>query len=289
MLLNQNDNLLLYGLTGSGKTSQLAELIKAEYAESNKPALCYLTDWGGKAPLVALANAGKAELEIYNFTSDPFVFIDAAVQGKRFVGGKWVTDDLAKYCLSSNESLSGMGDLALNALGRQAANGFGGDAQKAPALTIQSEGQVIKVASNSPTHYGMAQRHLLEKVWQSQLLPLPVVWTAHEDVGDADSIGAQVGVKGIIGPMIAGHALTTGLPKYFVYTFRLAVSVTAAGKQHILYTERHKDGLYEALANNRAPLGTKIVVPGKVQPANLVQVLQRIQEAKAEEKAGLKR
>lgn len=280
MLLSNQDNLLLYGLTGSGKTSQLAELIKVMAKESNKPALVYLTDWGGSGPLDALAEAGLVEQERFSFTSDPFVFINNAVTMK----GK----DPSKYCLIAIESLSGMGDLALNALGRQAANGFGGDAQKAPALTIQSEGQVIKVASNSPTHYGMAQRHLLEKVWQSQLLPLPVIWTAHEDVGDPDNIGAQVGVKGIIGPMIAGHALTTGLPKYFVYTFRLAVSVTAAGKQHVLYTERHKDGLYEALANNRAPLNTTIKVPGKVQPANLVQVLQRLGEARQEERSLLK-
>lgn len=287
MLLNQTDSILLYGLTGTGKTNQLAELIKALYKETGKPALVYVTDWGGSGPLLQLQNANMAVLEQHTYGRDPFVFIDAAVQGKRWVEGKWVQQDVTKYSLVAIESLSGMGDLALNELGKQAAAGFGGDAQKAPALQIQSEGQIIKVASNSPTHYGMAQRHLLEKVWQSQLLPVPVIWTAHEDVGDADNVAAQVGVKGIIGPMIAGHALTTGLPKYFVYTFRLKVEVNATGKQHFLYTERHKDGLYEGLANNRAPFGTKVQVPGRVMPANLVQVLQKIQEAKREEASQL--
>ena len=84
--------------------------------------------------------------------------------------------------------------------------------------------------------------------------------------------------------MVAGHALTTGLPKYFVYTFRLKVETSNTGKVHILYTERHKDGLYEGLANNRAPFGTRTVVPGKVQPANVVQVLQTIQAARQEAK-----
>ena len=288
-LLNQTDNLLLYGLTGSGKTTQLVELIKAEMKICGKKALVYVTDGGGSSALTDVA-----DIELFRFGTDPFVWIDGAVQGKRFSHGKWLATDLSNYCLVAMESLSGMSDMVLNALGKQVAAGQGTDAMKAPSLIIKSEGHELKVASNSPTHYGMAQKHLLEKVWQSQLLPVPVVWTAHEDVAvpekrdESGALRPEVAlgpaVKGMIGPLVAGHAMTLPLPKYFVYTFRLKVEPTTTGKTHILYTERHKDGMYEGLANNRAPFGTKTVVAGKVMPANVVQVLQQIQAARAEAK-----
>jgi hypothetical protein len=297
MILTPQDNLLLYGLTASGKTTQLAEVIKVMARESGKPALAYITDWGSCGPLHALAQAGLLKIEEFRYGTDPFVWIDSAVQGLRLVNGKWVKPDHQQFCLGAMESLTGQGDLVLNALGHQAAAGFGGDATKAPALSIKTDVGPIRVPSNSPTHYGMAQKHLLEKVWQSQLLPFPVIWTAHEDVAvpekrdDMGNIRAEVavapGVRGMIGPLVAGHALTMHLGKYFVFTFRIKVEPGPTGPVHTLLTERHKDGLYEGLAANRAPFGTKIVVPGKVVPANVVQVLQKIQEARAAEVVSL--
>ena len=294
------DNLLLYGLTGSGKTTQLAEVIKAQVAATGKPALAYITDWGSAGPLHALRDAGKLECEEFRYGTDPFVWIDSAVQGLRFVNGKWVKPDHAAYCMGAMESLTGQGDLVLNALGHQGAEGknVGGNAMSAPSLAIQAQGYIIRIPSNSPTHYGMAQKHLLEKVWQAQLLPFPMVWTAQEDVqvpenrdeqGNlrAGGVALTVGVRGIIGPNMAGHAMTLQLGKYFVFCFRLKQEPTAAGVEHVLLTQRHKDGLYEGLASNRAPLGTKQKVDSLVKPADVVKVLQQIQAARAEERQTL--
>ena len=269
--LKPTDSFLLYGLTGSGKTTQLAELIKA----TEKPGLVYVTDYGGIAPL-----EGVADLEVFRYGMDPFVWLDAAVQGKRFVNGKWIASDLSTYGLIGMDSLSGMGDLIMNGLGKQAADGKAIGGEPAPALTITAEGQTIKVPSSSRTHYLVAQKYLLEKVWQSQALPCPVLWTAHEDIGDAGDLASSPGVKGIIGPMVAGHALTTGLPKYFVYTFRLKIELLppVGSVQHVLYSTRRKDGFYEALANNRAPLGSTI--PSRQQPADVVQLLSLLQAAR---------
>lgn len=290
-LLGPTDNLLLYSLTGGGKTTQLAELIKAETHASQKKALVYVTDWGGMGPIIDLANKNIVELERYQYPSDPHIFTDSACQGKRFVNGKWVAVKKDDYCLFAMESLTGMGDLVINALGHQVAEGrnVGGDAMKAPRLAIQAEGYVINIAANSPVHYGMAQKYLLEKVWQSQALGVPVVWTAHEDVAmpskrdDQGNLRPEVavdpGIQGMIGPLVAGHALTMHLAKYFVYCFRLKLEVKPTGNQHVLLTTRHRDGLYEGLANNRAPLGAK--VPDKVVPADVVGFLKQLQAARA--------
>ena len=290
MLLLPSDNLLLYGLTGSGKTTQVAAVIRQMVKETGKKALAFVSDWGSVAPLLALEQQGVVDLERYRYGADAFLWIDQIVQGKRQVNGKWVLPDHSQYCLAVMESLSGMGDLGLHVLGHQVAEGknVGGDAMRAPSLAIASTGGTIHIASNSPTHYGMIQKFLLEKVWQSQLLPFPVIWTAHEDVAapekrdDQGSIRAEVavapGVRGMIGPLVAGHALTMHLGKYFVLMFRLKQEVTATGVQHVLLTTRHKDGLYEGLGANRVPLGA--TVPGRQQPADVVKMLQMIQAAR---------
>jgi len=298
MLLDPHDNLLLYGLTHSGKTTQIAEIIKVMAAESGKPALVYVTDWGSCQPLYALRDAGMVELEEHQYGTDPFVWIDSAVQGLRLVNEHWAKTDLTRYCLSAMESLTGLGELVLHALGHQVGAGMGSDAMKAPRLTIQAQGYQVTIAANSPTHYNMTQKYLLEKVWQSQGLPFPVIWTAHEDVAvpekrdDQGNIRAEVavapGVRGMIGPLVAGHALTMHLGKYFVLTLRLKQEVSAHGVKHVLHTTRHKDGFYEGLAANRAPLGTKITVPSIFEPANVVQFLQVLQAARAEERQRFK-
>jgi len=289
-LLQPFENLLLYGLTGAGKTAQLLEMIKAMTAATDKKALAYVSDWGSLASLKLHAAGGQLELEEYKYPTDPFVWIDGACTGRRLVNGKWLPGKPGEYCLIAMESLTGMGDLVTNALGHQVAEGkqVGGNAMAAPKLAIQADGYVINVAANSPTHYHMAQKYLLEKVWQSQTLGVPVVWTAHEDVAMPlkrddqgnlrPEVAVDVGVQGMIGPLVAGHALTMHLAKYFVYTFRLKQEVKPSGTQHVLLTARHKDGLYEGLANNRAPLGVR--VPERVVPADVVQVLQAIQKAR---------
>ena len=295
-LLNAGDSLLLYGLYNSGKTTQLIELIKALHKDTGKKALGYGCDTGSIRSLQEqLVVPGLCDLEVYTYRDDPHLFVDSAVQGKRRVNGKWTQADVTQYSLVFVESLTGLGDLVLASIGTQVAEGrnVGGDAMRAPKLAIQADGYVINIAANSPTHYGMAQKFLLEKVLQSQSLPVPVVWTAHEDVAipakrdDAGNlrpeVAVDIGVQGMIGPLVAGHALTMHLGKYFVYMFRLKEEVKVTGTERILLSNRHKDGLYEGLGANRAPLGAN--VPTRMAPADVVKLLTLIQTAKAQPQA----
>ena len=297
-LLFPGDSLLLYGLYEAGKTTQLIELIKHEFKATGKKALLYGCDTGSLQSLEReLVQPGLADLERYRFPDDPHIFVDSAATGRRRVNGKWTQTDLSQYCLVANESLTGLGDLVVGAIGKQVAEGrnVGGDAMKAPKLAIQAEGYVINIAANSPTHYNMAQKFLLEKVLQSQALPIPVVWTAHEDVAipakrdDSGNlrpeVAVDIGVQGMIGPLIAGHALTMHLGKYFVYMFRIKSEIKPNGIVRVLLSTRHKDGLYEGLGANRAPLGS--VVPGRMEPADIVKLLTLVNEAKAKAVVGV--
>ena len=290
-LLGPGDSLLLYGQFNAGKTSQVLALLKTLHAATGKKGLIYASDRGSIQALQEQGvDHGLAEMEVYRPGSDPHIFVDNAILGRRRVNGKWADTDLSHYCVAIFESLSGFGDAILSTIGHQVADGtnVGGDAMKAPSLAIQAEGYVVRIASNSPTHYGMAQKFLLEKVLQAQNLPMPTIWTAHEDVivpAERDDKGnvrikvvVDVGVNGVIGPHIAGHGLTMSLGKYFTYLLRIKEVVTNVGSKRVLYTSRHKDGLYEALAANRAPLGSS--VPTMMEPADVVKLLTLVNEAK---------
>ena len=284
-LLRAGENALLYGATNAGKTTQLRKIIEA-MATVERPARVYVTDRGGTETILRpLVDKGICQLELYR-DSDRFMWIDNAVQGRvyREVNGKWqwVDGEPHKLCLIAFESLSGCGDLVVNALGQQAAAGQNVGGEPAPSLKIHAEGQTIAITSNSGTHYFVAQRWLLEKVWQSQLLPCPVVWTAHEEVVSLEKkdrqgnreleTAASLGIKGVVGPQVCGQALTKDLPKYFVFTFRLVKVPAESINKTVLYTGRHKDGPLEGLANARCEIELR------QEPADVVQILQKIRK-----------
>lgn len=279
-LLLPGENLLLFGPTNAGKTNQLRKLIE-EMATKERPARVYIfREPSSVTVLKPLVDRGICELEQFHPSHDPFIYIDNAVQGRVWRDGKWIDGEPHKYSLIANESLSGQGDLVLNALGRQAADGFNVGGEPAPGLKIKAGGQEIVVPSGSRSHYLVAQRWLLQKVWDAQLLPCPVVFTAHEDVVGLEKkspdgeksveFSAALGIRGVIGPMVAGSALTGGLPKYFVFTFRLTTSPSETGNKKIMFTGNHKDGVLMGIANSRCD------IPVRYEPSDVVAALKAI-------------
>ena len=279
-LLEPGESALIYGGTNAGKTWQLKKLIEA-MATKDKPALVNIAREPSSITILKpLVEKGLCRLNVYNPKVDSFIWIENVCNGREMVGEEWKAVDFSKVCLWATESLSGCGDLTLNGLGVQAANGFNVGGEPAPALKINAPGQQITVPSGSRSHYLVAQRWLLDKVWATQMLPCPQVWTAHEDIVPLDKkhpdgertveIAGALGIRGVIGPMVAGSALTANLPKYFVFTFRLSVVPADASNKHVLFTGRHKDGSLEGLANARCE------VPVRYEPADLVKVLTDI-------------
>lgn len=281
-LLEPGENLLLYGSTNSGKTTQVRKIIEI-MATKEKPALVYATREPSTLTILKPLEAkGLCRIIYYHPMHDPFIWIDNATQGRvpSEDGKSWSAVDLTKYCLVVYDSLSGQGDLVLNGLGRQAAEGYNVGGEPAPGLKIKAAGQEIVVPSGSRSHYLVAQRWLLGMVWQAQLLPVPQVWTAHEDVVGLEKkapdgeksieIAAALGIRGVVGPMVAGSALTANLPKYFVYTFRLVTQTAETSNKHIMFTGNHKDGSLQGIANARCDVALR------QEPTDVVKMLQEI-------------
>lgn len=281
-LLEPGENLLMYGGTNAGKTTQLRKIIEA-MATKEKPFRVHVTrEPSALTILTPLVKKGICEIEYYHPLHDPFVWISKSVAGEVWREGKWVNGQPENLAGAAFDSLSGQGDLVLNALGEQAAKGFNVGGEPAPGLKIQAGGTEMMVPSGSRSHYLVAQRWLLGQVWAAQLLPCPQIWTAHEDVVGLDKkapdgersveFAAGLGIRGIIGPMVAGSALTGNLPKYFVYTFRLTTQVAEGSNKHVMFTGNHKDGTLEGKANARCD------IPVKIEPTDVVKTLLDIRK-----------
>lgn len=279
-LLLPGENCMLYGPTGGGKTTQLRKLIEA-MATKDRPARVYAAREPSTLTILSpCVRAGICQIVYHNPQQDPFMWIDNAMQGMLPGDGEnWVQGEPQNLSLIVFEGASSMSDLAMAGLGKQAAEGNNVGGEPAPALKIQSGGKTLMVESNSRSHYLVAQKFMLKRVWVAQTLPCPQVWTAHEDIvgldkktndGTQREIAASLGIRGVIGPQLAGSALTAGLPKYFVFTFRLTAIPAEQSKKHVLYTGRHKDGDLEGIANARVDL------PVRYEPADIVKVLTEI-------------
>jgi hypothetical protein len=283
-LLEPGENLILYGPTNAGKTTQLRKIIEAT-ASKERPWRVYSTREPSTLTILRPLEAlGLCQIVYYHPKHDPFIWIDNAAQGRvpEEASNRWKDGEPAKLAGIGFDSLSGQGDLVLNGLGVNAANGYNVGGEPAPGLKIQAAGQEIMVPSGSRSHYLVAQRWLLGKVWESQLLPVPTVYTAHEDVVPLDKkhadgektleIAASLGIRGVVGPMVAGSALTANLPKYFVFTFRLVTVPADASNKHVMFTGNHKDGALQGIANARCD------VPVRQDPTDVVAMLKLIRK-----------
>lgn len=277
-LLLPTDSLLLYGDTGSGKTPQVGELAEHVALSTGKQTLLYRYDRGGVETIRPLLNLGVVVEENLLPHPDPFVAINAAIQGERWVGGKWVKADLSKFGLLAYESLSTMAETIRLAMTKENAEGrsVGGKA----SFVLKRPG--FNVSSNTMVDYAVVQSFLTEKTWQSQMLGLPTIWTSHVQRGQDEENNAP-----IVGPTVAGKALTAVVPRWFTYTFRLdAIPVANGRARHLLYIEEHTDTGLKGFANDRIPLGANLDgFKSMIEPASIVVAMKQIRAAQASAEA----
>lgn len=77
---------------------------------------------------------------------------------------------------------------------------------------------------NSQTHYGIAQRHVVDAVNRSKGLAKYVIWTSHEYTNDPST--SQIVKETIVGPEISGKALTASFQKLFGNTLHFQTVAT---------------------------------------------------------------
>lgn len=218
----------------------------------------------------------------------PWEWIDAVTRGKvPTPEGKWVLDAARNTRVGAFafEGLTSMGNTLMQDLARKAAKGINIGGQAPPIKFREGE---VDVAGNSPAHFGNVQGQLTMACQESFHLPgeVDVIWTALAKRGSDNDNQATV-----LGPQLPGKALTSEVPQWFVYTFRVmsvpADALTGRKGRHILLVEDHTDITLpgaKGLGNSRTPLDAEAMKP--IEPASLVGALEQIRSASrgAEEK-----
>lgn len=284
--MSNTRTILMYARSRGGKTTLVDELAQDLYVKTGKPSLIYFIDKGGIGPYRPSIKLGIIEL-IEQLNTDPWFFLSKAAQGYvRDAQGKWVKADISKYAMVGYESMTAFSDEFMNSLAEKAAGGLNIGGQGGVSITINGDNnESLKIGGNNMSHYNVVQTRILSEIWKSQKLTVPyVVWTASQSKDDDQNAGGKV-----LGPAIAGKAMTAELLRQFDLTFRLDCSPAqgTTPEKHTLYLGNSVDiasGNAVALGNTRIPLAQGVKeLPSKIEPASLVGALNLI--AKAEEEA----
>lgn len=273
----------MYARSRGGKTSQIAELAEFVKLTLGKKSLVNSIDRGGIGPLIPLIDLGIIDL-VEQENTDPWIFMNKISTGHIRQAGKWVKADLTQYGMIANESLTGFSDAFMNDLANKSAQGVNIGGAANVGFNVSGDGEAIKIGGNNMGHYNVVQNRILDEVWRSQKLDVPyLVWTASASRDDDPNASGKV-----IGPAIAGKALTSEMLRHFDLTFRLDCTPAkqGQGEKHILYLGNSLDvaaGNAVSLGNTRVPMGAK-ELPASIEPASIVKALQMISGAEAEAK-----
>lgn len=237
-----------YGQSGTGKSESIAALIKRLYKETGKKARVLIGDGSG-ATYAALVGAGIVEMADYTIRDWPLSTLDL------FCQGFWPADPedpKSKMLPITPEKFSSIGLYAVEGLsvgagyimgdkkGGLAERSARGEkiGQDSPIQIIDQErnasGQLIagsgpglSFGGNPLAHFGVAQKRMLGFVEKSKALPGSwVIWTAHERSAE-DKVSNQK----LIGPEVAGGALTANLSRYFNNTLHFGTAEKTAKAQ----------------------------------------------------------
>lgn len=283
--------ILLYGRTGSGKTSQIGKLAEHVKATTGLNTRIYTADAGGTDTLAPHVELGFVHVEAYS-GGDPWIWLNKAVNGYIKKDGRWVKDEEAnkKIGLYAFESAHAIAKLLKSDMESKAANGvnIGGDTNT--SFQTQGDGETLKIGTTKGFQkFSIPQTRVNEEMLASQKLPAQyVLWTAGVGKDDDEIISQK-----IVGPDVLGRALTGTLPMDFNYTLRIDAAPQPGGKpaKHILYLGVHQDlnsGNAMALGNIRRPLDATSLQQSTVEPADIVLALKLIRDdAKESAKAAI--
>lgn len=206
---------------------------------------------------------------------DPWIWIDEAVSGAA------CGDDVGLAIFDSGTSQS---EALLTAcshsdfqIGQQKTQRFSVSRAKVGDVGART----LNVSINNEAHYGVVQGFMLDAIWKSTWLTrrgIDVLWTFSVHRGEEQDRTP------ILGPKLAGKALTAAMPKWFKYTWRIS-SIAQDGTEpiHRLYLQEHQElaGLGHSFGNSRYPLGVT-PLPPYIEPASISEALDLIAKGQAE-------
>lgn len=233
---------LVYGVSGSGKTTWWLQMAKAVFVATGKRTRWYLGDGGGTTIQVSGATGALTDDDV----SLPYVEImpyslwDHPLEStQRICEGWWpvdptdptsklqptTKDEWASIGLVVYEGLSVMSDYIMgDRIGGLAHRMSKGEALNNDVVFKLKDGD-LTFGGNARTHYGFTQRRMLDLIERTRALPCHVGWTAHERKANDDDTR-----QSWIGPDVCGNALTIKVGASFGNTIHLH-SVKKARKQ----------------------------------------------------------
>ena len=265
-------SLLLYGDTGHGKSTLIAELATHLKVTTGKKTAVFLADKGSAKPYRALQRHGV--VDIYTPTGNAWLWVNHALKGEvRSAQNEAHYDSVVSedIGLIVHEGLTAYAEILMSALAEMSAQGQDVGGGGAWNVTIREGKDLLKLGTSNRAHYGVVQLQIREGVLAATP-DVPHIYTAGVRRGES----AQN--TPILGPLVVGEALTSQLPRWVDYTFRCAMS---NGKYHLHlapHTDQQLGPRTVVLSNPRLPKGgASVVVPPSLEPANLVKALTLIQ------------
>lgn len=271
--------IALYGETGDGKTTQIGDYGKSIFKQSRRRFVLRSTDLGGHDSINPLIKLGVGSVERPKQNDDPWEWIANAAERKP-------DKDVGLVAFDSGTSMS---EFLLNSCAKLSAAGEDIGGRPAPKFIIGKRGpNPLKIGTNVDSHYMVVQGFMLDVIFRS-------TWLAE---GDVDVIwtfslyrGENAASDPILGPKLAGKALTSAIPKWFKYTFRLAsIPVVGSAPRHVLYIQAQPDnvGIATSYGNSRYPLDATTQLPAMIEPASLTEAIKLIESGQDEAEANLK-
>lgn len=308
---------LVYGKSGSGKTSWALAIAEYIYKETGKKTRWYLGD-GGFETIEASGMIEDGIVEVVQYNTYPHPFETSM----RIVQGFWPKDgkqgapliapppDLgARYGMFVFEGLSVMCDYMMGDKegGLRARNAKGEKIKEAG--TAFTDGTTA-FATNSAANFGTVQEHIITRIEESRALPGWIQWTAHEilaedkkKLGKRDDPNAPVVSAGVeYGPDVIGQAMTPTIGASFGNTIHLhparemrvrkeADPVTKLPVKEVViayraYTRRHLDPHLQStgvtyFANCRMPPAFADLMPEFFSPPDPLAFYRKLAEGKA--------
>lgn len=273
--LDPEISILLWGDTQHGKSALVGELAEHIDLTEGKKTVLFQADRGGMQPLRPHIRAGIIK-EVIRPDGNFHIWLARAAQGEKWNGKAWesvLTEDVG---LVVHEGISAYCDLMFMAMSEATAAGKGHGGEDNFVLTAEDRGTKIKFSNTNRAGYMLAQREVLDLLYRRQF-KVPTLWTALARRDDEDNRQRE----SVIGPLVAGRALTSTFARLFDYTFRVQAVPGQQGPVRSLHLDIHKDqqatGAFGVAGMRNPLLGKSVVVPPVIVPASLVKALELIQ------------
>jgi hypothetical protein len=217
MLFN---TMVIYGPTGTRKTSQIGEFAKYIYEKTGKITRLISMDGGGYAPVQDLINVGVIEVWRLVEEEKPLPMLIHASRGlwpKSLSNGKRVSN--SPLTTNKTESLKDVGAYAVEGWASIASAAIRYLVEKGQKINedvvskFAEESDFGEVSFGAPSrgHYNFVQNLILDLIRNFSALDGPerILYTSLEGKGeDKLTRGLQYG------PLVAGQAITAAIPQY---------------------------------------------------------------------------